>query len=609
MFSRLFTLIVMFLFSVAPVFATMLLLGVGGATDGSSYNPLGAVFMSDVMAGVNGSALGVTNTPQHTLSFWQNGSQTALTGFETTLMNGAVIWSAPGNKCEVTAGTAPGLCLSFDSSTSGVQFNFNNSAGSTPASDAVKFNGPGSTSSALPTYGDWHHYLVSFDTAAGVWAVYVDGAPASYTATVFPANMQPDFNNYGGWWLGNSALSVSVAYSWLAEVYESNRSIVCTGLNTPYTGCLTTGTISSGMLAKFYSGGKPVPLGTNCTGPDGAQPQICLTGSGAAMGTNQGSVAAVTTNSLAQKTTGAVFAQFATTITMSAGPAGTGVAAGWKVWDQTTKLPVGTVQSWSGTTLSLQSPYAANAGGSGDILLFTGSPVLPVAAAPYGPAGIPAHQPTLRWVAEGNQTLSTTITLNSGGNTIAVGDLLIAVMTNSNSSGTAPTAPCPTQGTWTPIASPQDTVGDITTTLCYQIQGSAVIGKTNLALTSTPMTQPGRSQDWMLLDFANASGVNVSGCYVTPSASASWNTATLTTTVPNTTLVSMVMNWSRGQGFILTPPATGITPYRSYNSGSWPYFALNVQAGLPNSSPTLRTWSISGGTDTAIGCSIALAPN
>ena len=79
--------------------------------------------------------------------------------------------------------------------------------------------------------------------------------------------------------------------TWLADVYESSRSIVCTGgwrSRCGLHGCEPYDCARSPRQIHQWQW-KPVDFGTNCTGPDGSQPEICLTGNGNAMTVNKGS--------------------------------------------------------------------------------------------------------------------------------------------------------------------------------------------------------------------------------------------------------------------------------------------------------------------------------
>ena len=196
-----------FLASALTAGATSITLtGAGGAA--STYNPLGMVFMQDTFLGVVNGPLGVTNTQQHTLSFWMNGSRSVLAS--PSYMNITVVGSNPATQCElIGTGFSPGLCLSFDNSVYGLQASFNNSVGVTGATDSITFDGTSNTW-LLPFNGSWHHYLISFDTTASNWAVYVDGVKASFGAR-WVANLIPDFNHITGWRFGNGSESPEAA--------------------------------------------------------------------------------------------------------------------------------------------------------------------------------------------------------------------------------------------------------------------------------------------------------------------------------------------------------------------------------------------------------------
>jgi hypothetical protein len=213
------------------------------------YAPLGVTIDPATIIGIPTGPLGVTNTTQHTLAYWLNATRTA--NASPNILNSYIFLSDYAGLCETTGGKAPRICISYDNSAAGLQISFNNSVGVSTSTDSVKFTAP--SAATMNTYnGGWHHYLISFDTSAGVWAVYIDGAPAGFNLGFLNSGAQPDFNNKDGWSINNGVPQGGFG---IAEVYESTSSIVCTGSNLPAGhGCAAANTIFPDVLARMVSG-------------------------------------------------------------------------------------------------------------------------------------------------------------------------------------------------------------------------------------------------------------------------------------------------------------------------------------------------------------------
>ena len=591
-------------------------LGPGGAAS-VAYNPLGMVFNQDTFLGVVNGPLGVTNTQQHTLSFWMNGSRSTIAS--TSYINGTNLGSNPNTQCELSGtGFSPGLCLGFDNSAYGLQLNFDNSAGLTQTTDALTLDGP-TTNWLLPFNGSWHHYLISLDTTASNFAVYVDGVKLGFTATRWTNNLYPDFNHAAGWRWGNGSESPNV-YWWFSDIYESTQSILCTGVGAPTPGCTGANMIDPATVAKFYNAG-PVDFGSTCANPTGRQPEICLTGSGSAMATNKGTA----TNPTGVRTwrssssyigglpaASAFTAGVTTTITMgSAAPSG--VISGWTVFDATKYANVGAVSSYSGTTLTLQSAAAITSSGTTDALIFYGPQTLPIAPAPYGPAGFTPHRATLRWLAFAAQAAgsSSSYAVSNNGNPIAIGDVLVLIGQWMNSTTTPPTGACPTG--WTQAGSASDPTNHVSAVQCWQLQTSAVASNAAASIPNlTASANATRNASWMLLDYAATAGINAvdtaaSGCQNNAS-NTSVPTPSYTTTYANDTLVSVALDDYAGNMTSFGAPSGGaVRFYNQLSLGSGVWWAVADQY-LTATGSTSRSWTIAPAT-TTLSCVIAINPN
>ena len=461
---------------------------VGGQGSFPTYAPRGVVMNLDNTIGVSGP-LNVSNGLGHTLSFWVNAAHSD--GVNVLDNPNQTIQSSLSTGCEAGNGIpAPGVCLSFDTSPQGAQLNFNNATGLSAKTDKGDFT---STSPAAAEAGAvWTHYLISLDNANHA-AIYVNGVNAvaarkfNLPSPIVKGSFAgPVDMNDGGWFLHGFYYSNNPGgsqYSWYSDIYETNQSIICTGAGTAYPDCPWANTIAPSMLAKFITTtGKPVPLGTNCVNPLGVQPIICLTGDGSAMTVNHGSAAPAQAfglvgvggrpMALSGSCTPGATTSFTTSVASSTRSfqAGAGSSA-WAVWDITSsgsasllKNPLGTISAWSGTALTLNAP-APFCPGASDLIVLAGLQIpamaaaLPVGAAPYGPAGMPPHQATVRWIAQDHQQKSSVIgtygyavaaerSQNYGGYPIVDGDLLLTITTatNSRTSPATPTCPTPAAG-------------------------------------------------------------------------------------------------------------------------------------------------------------------
>ncbi|HVX90366.1 MAG TPA: peptidoglycan-binding protein [Candidatus Paceibacterota bacterium] len=501
-------------------------------TTGSSYAPLGLTFLPYNGLGTN-SALGVTNSTALTYSFWLMGTYN---NANPTTMVGTETWGDPGTFCEVTGGTAPGICNSVDTTSGRFQLNFNDSTGTVNASNAVKFIGQAGSN------GTWHHYLVSFDTHTQNSALYIDGVDSGVHANPIPADLLPDLNNSHGFHLGGKTTAQpAVSLQYQAEIVAAETSIVCTGAGTPTTmngisvTCSAANTIPPEILSKFIADGKPLDLGSSCQNPFGGRSsEVCVRGSN-------------------------------------------------------------TSNSGTGGALSPQVFSTASYGG--------------VYAAPYGPAGIPAHQATMKWLQakNGATVTSNSMTTNAASNPISVGDLIVIVAGISNSSGNTNYAmTCPSG--FSQIGPVNDTFESVNSEACYKILTG---GDTSGAYTITWNSGgAARTHDWVMADYGNVASVDQTGSlYNGATVTTSHKTASgLTTTSANETVVSAWVDWNAAVNTPFTPPGTGTLRYRLSDVGSPLQMMLVDEYSVANGSNPQRTMT-TGSAVTSAGFTLTLVPN
>lgn len=598
--------------STTPAFAVYPFSNTSSASFFPSYNPKGVILNMDTMLGATNGPLGVTNTQQHTLSFWMNTTRNL-----GSISNGATVVTGVSDSASI-AGNTPGLYLAFDSSI-GMQFNFNNSVGVSGTTDTIKFTGTAGPSSLTPFAGTWHHYLISFDdTINSAWAVYIDGVKWAFNS-IFDPNIYPDFNNLNGWRFGNGT-NKGVAFGWYAEIYESNWSVVCTAVGAPYSDCTGVGTISPSMIKKFYNNGYPVNMGTHCEVPTGTSPQICLIGDGTEMASNKGTA----TNPIraltfkppgggSQAANGS-FAAGATSITMSGTPPHN-IVSGWTVSDLTLHTIIGTVQSYTGTALVLQGAGATTASsGAADQISFSGPQTVPLEPAPYGPAGLMDHRATMRWGAYNQSGATASITASNAGYPIVPGDMLVLVGTFSNTStaGGPPVPTCPSG--WTESGKASNTsVYAFSTIVCYQLQTTALaVGGAIPTTTITGSTAATRVSSWYLADYTATNGINqanpidVSACQAN-AFSSSPATPVLTTTYPTDTLVSVVVEFNAAHDWVLAPASSNYRFYVNQAQGNNAFIGV-ADEHLTATGPASRLWTLSAG-DYSITCTLAINNN
>jgi hypothetical protein len=229
--------------------------------------------------------------------------------------------------------------------------------------------------------------------------------------------------------------------------------------------------------------------------------------------------------------------------------------------------------------------------------------------APYGPAGIPAHQATMKWlIAARNCTVtSLSCTTNAGNYPIASGDLLIIAASISNLSGTTDYAmQCPAGFTQVQGADQNDTTESQNATACYKFAGGSESG----AYAFSWNTGGGANRHgWVMMDYANVASVDqVKGGVNTTTASPKTPSGLITTS-SNETVVSILALVSTAVSANPVTAASGAnTRYRAYKSGSVPQLMVVDRYGVASGSNPQETYTMSA-SDTSASYTLTLVPN
>jgi hypothetical protein len=519
----------------------------GPQTTTVSYMPRGAYIPQDTSIGVS-SAIGSTDGPYIATAFWVKGNTSSVTNF-TSLLNSSVMVGSLATMCEPNAAGSPGICFSFDNSAYKAQFNFNNATG-TSASMGVQVIG---APYVFPN-GVWTSYVVAIDTVHGACGVAVNGVSAVPGSFTCPATtgVIPNLNNSGGFHLINAPVAggnATIASGSIAEVWVAEQNLVCRGAGVPWADCAAANTIRPSYLSKFVSG----------TGPS-ARPVD--------LGAN------------------------------CAGP--TGVQPELCFYGSGPQFLTNHGNT-SGTVPSLAYTRAL---GSTQTVASSLQP------SSYGPGGIPAGQPTLKWVQASNYALGTAFTTNAGGDPIAPGDFLIIVGNLVDSSGSTDHAPtCPSGGslTWTRISAAVNALGASNGIVCYALVPGGDTTETG-AYTVNWTTATTRSVSWALLDYANVSGVgttngNVGLVSTTPT---SIKTPASTTTANGSTLVSIFTNWNAGAATTWTLPATDEMRFSLRKYSIFGQIIVTDQYAVASGSSTQKTVTMGSNNFAGIGFTLEL---
>jgi hypothetical protein len=275
----------------------------------------------------------------------------------------------------------------------------------------------------------------------------------------------------------------------------------------------------------------------------------------------------------------------------------------------------------NGTAMATNQGTASNAFTTNAV--YTGGALF---AAPYGPAGAPAHQATLKWLpqwpaAEGSGTSMTT---SVNGMPIATGDFLVIAFEVGSSSSTNHAPACPTGGatTWTTVGPSFDAGEAFAAVLCYGFAGSGETGADTLTWTTSTDLRTAR---WVYLDYGQTVAsvdTGATGCYVTyngthtlcsQGGSHSGNTSTiytasLTTSSANETVVSIFTHWNAAGGGVNAAPSAGVERFHVQDTGSPAQIEVSDLYAIPTSSNTQQSMALTadGGST---GFSLALVPN
>lgn len=520
-----------------------------------AYTPRGAFVPMDQSIGYS-SSIGSTNGTTLVTSYWLNVSTGSNNYF--SFFNGAQMFNRSDTYCEPTSAIhpSPGICHTIDNSAGKFQVNFNDSVGY-PASHGAEITGQ--IGNTIPQ-GVWTHYLFAIDTTNGVCAALQNGvdliASGKFTCPI-TTGVIPDLSNAGGIHFINPNLSGGnfiAATGWISEIYVAEQNVVCRGSNNPAGhGCILANTIFPDVLPKFISASnKPVNLGPTCTLPTGVRPELCFTGDGPAMLTNRGSTSSTFSTMVVTPTTGA---------------------------------------GYTTSAFSTLQP------------------------APYGPAGVPSGQPTLKWItgAPGSSKISP-FTVNADGHAIAPGDLIVIVQTVDDNSGTVnhgltcPSTPIGGTGSWTAIGNgaghglPEQTVGGSTDTIiCYAFVPAGDTTESG-AYTLTWSTTPNRAASWLMMDYVNVSGIGAtnSNTGLASSVTTTIKTPATTTQAAGSTMVSIFVNWNAGAFLTWSFPSGDEIRYAYGKAGSPLQQIVTEAYNVPAGTATQKivTMSAAGGAGT-----------
>lgn len=229
--------------------------------------------------------------------------------------------------------------------------------------------------------------------------------------------------------------------------------------------------------------------------------------------------------------------------------------------------------------------------------------------APFGPAGVPANQPTLKWPPQWNSSATgTSLTTNAGGNPIATGDFLIIVANIVDSSGTTNHSPtCPTGGasTWTAITAADDPLGSTNGLVCYAVAGSGETGADTVSWT----TANTRTTAWMLLDYVGVGSVGATNSNVglVSVSGTSIKTPSTTTVAAGSTLVSIFTNWDAGSATTWTVPGSpDELRYAVPKSASYGQIIVTDAYNVASGANTQKTVTMGTNNDGGIGFTLEL---
>lgn len=524
----------------------------------NTYNPRGVLIEKDMYVGTT-TALGTTDGPRVTVSVYRMGTNDNTN--PTNSLNDGVIVTNQATTCETSGanGTttfAKGFCWSWDNSAVGAQLNINNAIGAVTATDSFNITGASVGLGGAPLRsinGQWDHFLVSIDTVAGLCAVVMNGVNVRGTTFSCPTNITgliPDLNGTA-FSIGNGTYTSASVMESLAEMFIDEESLVCSGVGAPAT-----------------MGGITV----TCSGANVIPPEMIAK----FRDTNGRPV------DLGPTCTGPTGRRPEVCLT------GDGVAMATNKGSSAAAFAVRLSGTFAGTPLAYPSAY--------------------------GPAGLTAGRPTMKWLngnpGAGNGTTFPTASRPNAGllrpYPIATGDLLILAYQVVDSSGSVNHAlTCPTGGasTWTQAGIGLDVQGAANATVCYAFAAAGETGNNNVTWT----TANTRTTGWVLANYGQVGSIGVKGCAVNGAVLNSISTPNLTTTGAGSTVVSVFTNWNAG-AVTFTPPAGDEMRYHVGKSATPSQIIVTDRYGVPLASSTLATTTMSANNFAGVGCTLELRP-
>jgi hypothetical protein len=235
----------------------------------------------------------------------------------------------------------------------------------------------------------------------------------------------------------------------------------------------------------------------------------------------------------------------------------------------------------------------------------------------YGPAGIPAHQVSMRWLQHafyatippcGSPCFVTKdhFTTDADGNPISSGNLIVIGSGISNSSGSTTNYHMGCPAGFTAIGPVVDAPNLVNSIVCWKIAGSSETGAYAITFDRGNGT---RDHDWLMAVYDNVASVDQTGSNYNSSATTTHNTASgLTTTAGNETVISFLANENAGANGSWTFPSTGNPEYRVPDNVSPLQFMLADEYGVASGQNPQRAFH-SGGSDQSAGYTITVAPN
>jgi hypothetical protein len=231
-----------------------------------------------------------------------------------------------------------------------------------------------------------------------------------------------------------------------------------------------------------------------------------------------------------------------------------------------------------------------------------------VASAPYGPLGMVAGRPTLKFPVQiglgASGTTSFAVAPNAGSQPIAAGDIIVLTFSTVDSSGTVNHALSSPAG-YTCGTAGLDTLGSTNARQCYKV---AAGGENSISGVSWT-TNVTRNANWSVAVYAQASSVGAF-CNQVSATATKIDTCTSTTTGVNSTVVSTFTNWDANVSSSMNLSIPGGTELRARTgkSGSPGLTQIVDQYGVTQGSATKVTGTWSATNFGGIGFTLELVP-